>query len=437
MWDSPLLRSALARQDMAAVLAILRGAIGLSQVDMGQLLGWSQSAVGRIEYGRRHTLNDIGEILRLCDVLGMPRKALLPLILGRTDVTLDDDDADFWGPSEMIEGEMTRREFGVLAGGLAAGAVLPAPERVDRGQVRYLQASLERLRDGDRIAGGTALLHDARRLLTRAQLMLDESDYTDAVGRDLLVVTADLGIVTAWLAYDAGDQELARRLYTEAELLATHCGDPEVQVHVAVNMAQQSTYLARATGRRGAAREALRFAQQAAEAARHHPSPTLHGLIALRQALAYAELGDQIAFRRQIATARCEVDRGRHESDRRWTLFVSHSEIDGYEAMGYARLEQPVRAIPLYQRVLEDGERSPRDHAYYRARLAAATADAGDGHEAIRQGLEVLPDLGGRMTSKRVLRELAPVRDLAAKTAAEAFVEQYDRAARDLGRLSA
>ncbi|MGH8918137.1 MAG: hypothetical protein ACRD0H_07340, partial [Actinomycetes bacterium] len=50
--------------------------------------------------------------------------------------------------------------------------------------------------------------------------MLDESDYTSAIGRELLLVTADLGIYSAWFAYDANNQALARQLYGEAALLA-------------------------------------------------------------------------------------------------------------------------------------------------------------------------------------------------------------------------
>ncbi|RMI43326.1 hypothetical protein EBO15_16735 [Actinomadura harenae] len=257
--------------------------------------------------------------------------------------------------------------------------------------------------------------------------MLDECDFTAQIGGDLLVVTADLGIVTAWLAYDAGDQNLARTLYKDAALLAQCSGDPEVQVHLHANMAQQATYLARTTGRKGTAREALRFAQQAEVAARHLPSATLQALIALRQALAHAELGDEVAFRRTIGRARDEVDRGRHDSDQSWTLFVGHSEITGYEAIGYGALGRPERATGLYRQVLEH-DRSPRDLAYYRARLAGSLTQVGDTSGAIEEGLAVLPGLmEGTMTSGRVLRELRPVRD-AAETRAEEFREQYDRA---------
>ncbi|WP_253875405.1 helix-turn-helix domain-containing protein [Actinomadura rupiterrae] len=421
------LRAALARHDMGAVLAIIRGSMGMTQLEFSQLAGWDQGSVSRIERGDRRTMDDIGEILRVWDVLEMPRQALLPMITGRVDATLStEDEAAFWGGPDY-----SRREFGALVGAAAAGIALPQlanlPGRVDAGHVRFLRASLEQIRGQDRVIGGTGLLRQGQRLLERARAMLDECEYSTATGNELLVVTADLGIVTAWLAYDAGNQELARTLYNDAALLAHCSGDPELQVHAHANMAQQATYLARTTGRKGTAREALRFADQAAVAARHLPSATLQALIALRQALAHSELGDEIAFRRLIGRARDEVDRGRHDSDQSWTHFVGHSEITGYEAIGYGTLGRPERAAELYRRVLED-DRSPRDRAYYRARLAGSLAQVGDLSSAIDEGLAVLPQLvEGSLTSGRVLHELRPVRDAAAARAEE-FRDQYDRA---------
>lgn len=437
VWDSGPLRQALARADMAAVLAILRGSAGMSQLDFGQLLGWSQSVVTKIERRKRDTFHDIREILRVTDLLGMPREALLPLILGKADARLEtDEEVAFWGDAVEPGGELGRREFAVLASGLALGATLPVPERIDRGHVRYLRSCLERLRNQDRTVGGGALRMQALRLFGRARAMLDESDYTEQIGRELLVVTADLGVTAAWLAYDSDDQATARALYGEAALLADSAADNELLVHVHANMAQQAVHLARTTGRRGSAREALRFADRAADAARHLHSPALHALIALRQALAHAQLGDTVAFRAAIGRARREVDRGRHESDPSWTVFITHSEITGYEAMGTFRLGHPTRAADLYRTVLEDTHRSPRDLAYYHARLAAALYAAGDLTGAVTEGLSIVGGLGEELTSVRVLNELRPVRRHAAGSAEE-FCQRFDVAARMLAPAAA
>ncbi|MEU5992464.1 hypothetical protein ABZ806_26140 [Spirillospora sp. NPDC047418] len=73
-------------------------------------------------------------------------------------------------------------------------------------------------------------------------------------------------------------------------------------------------------------------------------------------------------------------------------------------------LDRPGAAVPLYPAVLDDDGRSPRDRAYYRARLAAALSAAGDQREAVAEALRVVGDLGEGLTSTRVLSELRPVR---------------------------
>jgi hypothetical protein len=428
------MRQALARVDIPAVVAIFRAASGLSQLELGNLVeGWSQSFVSLTERGLRDTLYDIRRLLAFADTVGMPRVALAPLILGHPDAVVEhDDDIAFWGVDTE---HMDRRRFNTLTGGLAAAALLPMPDRVDRAHVRYLQAALTRLRNQDDALGGGAVLPQALRYFARARRMLNESDHTAAIGRELLVVTADLGNDSAWFAYDANKQPLARRPYEEAALLADSAGDSQQRAHLYANLVQQSTCLARYTGRKDHAREALRFADRATDAARHEPSPALHAMIALRRALAHAQLDDSVAFRSAITTARRELDRGPHEADPTWTAFVRHSEITGYEAMGKAQLGAPKQAAQLYQEVLEDTLRSPRDQALYRATLAGALVPAGDHEQAISHGLTVLSNLGTTLTSVRVLRELRPVREVAGAAGAAEFCERFDTAARVLTKV--
>jgi hypothetical protein len=434
LWDSDPMRAALARVDIPAVIAIFRAASGLSQMELGNLVeGWSQSLVSLTERGQRDTLYDIRKLLAFADAVDMPRTALLPLILGQPDAILDSDNTVALRGVDIMD--MNRRGFTTLAGGLVVSAVLPTPDRVDRAHVRYLQATLNRLRTQDGIVGGAAVLPQALRHFTHARRMLDKSDYTATIGRELLVTTADLGIDSAWLAYDANNQPLARRLYGEAALLTDSSGDSAQRAYLYANMVQQGTCLARYTGRQDYAREALRFADRAMEAARYEPSPELHALISLRQALAHAQLDDDVAFRSAITTARRELDRGPHDADSMRTKFVSHSEITGYEAMARAQLGAPAQAVRLYQAVLDDSARSPRDQAYYRALLAATLVQAGDLDQAVSHGLTVLPDLGTTLTSVRVLRELRPVRDAAGAAGAAEFCDRFDIAARALSAV--
>ncbi|MGH3925679.1 MAG: helix-turn-helix domain-containing protein, partial [Pseudonocardiaceae bacterium] len=224
LWDSGPMREALARVDIPAVVAIFRAASGLSQMELGNLIeGWSQTLACLTEQGKRDTLYDIRKLLAFADTVGMPRAALLPLILGRPDAILEGADVVALPGVDPVN--MDRRLFTTLAAGLTAAAVLPVPARVGRAHVRHLQASLTRLSTQDHTVGGGALLPQALRYFTHACRMLHESDYTATIGRELLLVTADLGIYSAWFAYDANNQPLARQLYQGAALLADSAGD--------------------------------------------------------------------------------------------------------------------------------------------------------------------------------------------------------------------
>ncbi|MGH4015870.1 MAG: hypothetical protein ACRDSL_18495 [Pseudonocardiaceae bacterium] len=432
VWDSVPLRAALARVDLAAFAVLVRRASRLSLERLGALVagGWSAALMSMIEHGQRDTLYDIRKLLVFTDALGMPRAALAPLILGDPDATLDGEDiVALWGVDTLA---LSRRGFATLSAGLGMAAVLPVPERVDLAHVRYLQDALVRLRDQDDFVGGGGVLGQCLRLFAQARRMLDESDYSAAVGQQLLVAAADLGIKSAWSAYDADAQVLARRLYEQSALLVDSAGDGAQRAYLYANMVQQSTCLARYTGRKDLAREALRFAGRAEDAARSEPSPALHALISLRGALAHAQLGDEGAFRSAISTARRELDRGPHEADTVRTRFVRRSEITVYEALGRAQLGAVAQATRLHEVVLDDTTRSPRDQAYFRALLAGNLVAAGDLEQAVSHGLMILPELGSPLASARVLRELRPVRDGANGPAAAEFRESFDAATRAL-----
>jgi len=362
----------------------------------------------------------------------MPRVALLPFLLGREDVTLADI-----GIPEGTGTDVDRRTFGGVAAGLLASAALPeveVPKRVDAAHIRYLHSSLERLRGRDSSAGGGAVLREALGHFRRARQMLDDSDYTEPVGRQLLVVTANLGVECGWCAYDIEDQQLARRLYGEADMLASDTGDNELTVRLYANMARQSVDLARAYQRRGLAREALRFADKAADAARHEPSPRVHAVAAMRQAVAHAQLGDEVAFRSAITRARRALDRGDHPADPTWARFAAtHGGITAHEAMGWERLGSPARAVALYRAELGDESNLARNRICTHSYLAAALLGEGDVTSAITEGRRALSSFAdAQMTSARPVSAMRPVRNAAENAGDEEFCGHYDAAERAL-----
>jgi len=429
LWDSLPLRRAFAEMDLGAALTIIRTAPGLSQFEFAALLGWSQSAVARAESGERGSLYDLRRLFEVVDAVGMPREALIPLLLGSSG-------------GEQVEREetddmsMNRRRFGGGLVGLAATAGLgqmQVPGKVDSAHVRYLRSSVEKLWTKDQIVGGGALARDGLRLYRRARRMLDEADYSEATGWQLMSAAGELAVCVGWLAYDADGQTLARGLYSEARLLADQSGDDGLAIRAMQQMSLQSVHLAR-KGNPGSAREAVRLSERVAELARRDPSPQLHALLASREAIAHAVAGDTPGFTAAIARAWREADRGFVDDGPVWLRFVNSSEIATAEACGRLYLGDADAAAALYRRSL-DATLGARNSAIYRAGLAAALAAGGDVTSGVAEGTVVLAalDTGGIM-SPRALAMLHPVRRAAAQNrGGEDFCARYDQ----IGGLSA
>ncbi|MCU1451364.1 MAG: Helix-turn-helix protein, partial [Acidimicrobiales bacterium] len=429
VFDSAPMRSALARLDPAAMLTVLRSAAGLTQRDLADIVpGWTQTKVARVESGGRATLFDLRELLTFADAIEMPREALLPLILGDPNGTLEMETR-----FELEDGtRVDRRAFHTAALGATAGLMLPvaAPSRVTDAHIRYLRSCRDGLWIHDGAVGGVALLRQAGGLFAKARAMLDDSDYTEPIGRQLLAVTAGLGVAAGFLAFDANQQILARRIFTEAVTLAGSASDPVTTAHAFASMALQSTSLSRVTGQRGLAREAVRFLDQAAAVARHEASPRLHALIWMRRATASALLGDDLSVREGITNARRELERGPHPTDPDWAGFVTTSEVTGHEAGALTDQGHPGIAAGLLRTFLDDPRLPARNEAFYRALLSTTLQKAGDTTGAVAEGLQVLSALEGPVSSVRPLTTLKPVRAAAAEGGE--FAGRYDAIAQTL-----
>jgi transcriptional regulator with XRE-family HTH domain len=430
------MRQALARLDPGAALAIFRTACRLSQQEVAEIMGWSQSAVSLIEKGKRDTLFDLRELLHFADMVEMPRPALAPVLAGEPDASLDEDGLEELGGGD--EEDVDRRSFGGLAAGAVAAVMLPepaVPSRVTAAHVRYLRICTDRLSRRDQAVGGAILLGQAVRHWRRARRMLDESDYSEAVGRDLLRMTGALAVCAGWLAFDAGNLPLSRHLYSEAHLLINGAGDPLLAVHVLEKLSMLSAFKARTGPNRGPAREAAALAERAAHEARYVPMPRLQALVALRRASAVSLLGDKAGFQTAITDARRELDRGISGDDPEWIRFVDEFEVKGQEAMGYLNLGAPETSAVVHRESLDAPDLGVRNRLCGQAQLATALVAEGDIAGAVDEGVAALSALENGVTSIRALNELRSVRRAAQGINAEEFCARFDTARQALASL--
>ena len=333
---------------------------------------------------------------------------------------------------------MDRRQFGSIMLGLATTAGLDrlqVPDRVDMAHVRYIRATIDRLYRQDQSLGGGALAQSALRQYRRARRMLNEADYSDRVGSELILAVGDLAVCVGWLCYDNGNQPLARELYSDALLLANQSRNDELSVRVLEKMALQSVFVTwNGNARIGA--EAVRLAQGAADLSRRSPHAQLHALIAGREAIGRAIVGDERGFERAIARARNEIDRSDPSDDVPvWLQFVNHSEIDVHEARGKLFLGDATASVELFSASLDNQLLSQRNRANYQAQLAASLARSGDVSTALNEGSRALSILEGQVISPRTLIELQAVREMAQEQGDEEFCVRHDLVVSGMTRM--
>jgi hypothetical protein len=376
--DSPLLRRVLAEVNVPAVVAVVRGACGLSQRDMAEVAGWSRAALSYYERGRREAVFDVRALLQFADAVGMPRPALLALVLADPGAG-----GGGWGAGL----------------GPVAGTGVPGESRL-----RYWQACTGTLHRRIRQAGGTTLLRPAMLLWRQASQVPAGTN-----GARVRATATGIALLAGEAALDAGSLVLARSLQDAARDLAADAGDTVLAVRVMLAQSMLRAGVAEAGGSREPARQALLLAREAAEEARYEPVPQLHALIAIRHARAAALLGDKPVFDAAIARARRELERARPDGAGLVPAWLEHfgaAEVTAAEAAGASDLGEAGRSAALYRQALSQAG-CPRDRAVAASRLAHALASHGERGQAVSIALDIaLPMLEAGVTSARCLDQL-------------------------------
>ncbi len=210
-WSAlPDARQAAALGDYGTVVRLARQAIGLTQAQAGQLLGYSAASISRFETGAAR-LTDVAVLRSFADALGIPRALLGLSGHDSPDVTPPAGKV----PEEARDGAMQRRDFLAASAGAMASAALPVPAV---GQ-QEITGGLDELLFGTRNAGTAPVTADR---LT-AMLGVARRDFRACRYRELAGRLPTL-IQTALATRDAQSQAGADDLETiisDAYALAT------------------------------------------------------------------------------------------------------------------------------------------------------------------------------------------------------------------------
>lgn len=331
------------------------------------------------------------------------------------------------------EDDVDRRAFGKLAISAAAAIALPGSrDRIGTDEVRQLHSAVDALYQQDQRSGGAALVDVAVGQLTRARERLETAAYNSATGNAFAAATGELAMLCGWLAYDADRNALAQRCYGTAMAIGAEVGHDDLIAHTCLYMANQSNHLARA-GLGGSPYKTLQLTDRARDLVRGRPPGRVHALIAIRDAQAYALLGDPAAFGRAIATAWRELDSAMRfeqpEDVPHCLRFVTHSEAADQEARGYADVGDLTRSVELYAAAVEQPA-AMRNATMIRAWSAATRARIGDIGGALEHGHAALANVP-TVSSARALSRLAPVRAAVTDSRSGAdFRDMYDSLSR-------
>ncbi|HEY9368429.1 tetratricopeptide repeat protein [Streptomyces sp.] len=325
--------------------------------------------------------------------------------------TRNDEESDVLRRAFMTSGTATVAAASLGLGGTAAAIPAPrAPHRIGDAEVRAVEDAVRQIRLLDDRHGAEGLYKVAAQPLRAAYALLDAGGASRRSTEERLQSGAgELALSVGWLAHDSGRHEDARSHYAEALATARVAGDPALEAHAFCN----TSFLARDGGR---FREAVRAAQAGLRAAAAVPSARLHSLLSLREAGAWAGLGDRTSCEQALGRAHTYFAKGACDADPEWMSFFGEPELEALEAQCWSALGEHGRAARhAHRATVLQNPHFARNLALYRAQLAADLARAGRSDEAAEEARRVLASLDG-VQSHRIRRMLETTRQALASS---------------------
>jgi DNA-binding XRE family transcriptional regulator/tetratricopeptide (TPR) repeat protein len=410
-----------------------RKALGLTQEGLAELLGVDRSTVVRWE--RAETEPHPAIRPQIAEKLGCTLAELDELLSHVGDVgqrpmrrpeTVAPDVVTTGG------GTTDRRAFAVTTALAVLGVARPLAALVTddvrrpfvgSDHVQLLETAINNIEGRDAAIGGDALFGAGQRLYRVAGRWLEEAAPPAEIRDAIQTLMGELSCWLGWLAFDADRRDQARRYLHEAVVVARLTDDPFLEVRTMASICLLTL--------EDRPHESLQCAQAALRLSAAWASPRLALLLHMRAARAYAALGDERGFQRELAKATVQLDRGLRDDEPVYLHFVSPSEFAGIAGLGHLAMDQPDRAAVLFRQIVADPDPAyKRNVGYYTVRLADALGRQGDITGACEAGREAMNVVAG-LDSARTIRFLGQFRraiqpHLAASVEARSFADAYD-----------
>jgi transcriptional regulator with XRE-family HTH domain len=368
----------------------------LTQEELGTLIGYSRTAISRLESNPDPRLSP-RLLCRLSEVLDASTTSLLG------QVTQKDDQED----------PVKRRQLFQAAGTATVAAVAPPPlpGRVGATEIAGIEHGIADLRALDQRVGADRLGTFAARLVGDVERLLAGSYRPDASTR-LHALLGQACVLAGWIAQDTDNSDQAARYYHDAMAAAALAEDPLLTAHACNNL----SFLTARTGQPARAVDYARAGQRAAQ--QGGGGPRLRALLLAREASGHALLADAGNAGRALGQALTAYGSG-HGHDPAWTAFVTDEALAGWIGVAHSRLGQHgpgLRQLTAAARM----QGWPRNAVGWQVRLAEGHAAAGDPAHAAVLAARTLP----AVTDLSSTRIRSRVRTLSATLAEHAQVPE-------------
>lgn len=189
--------------------------------------------------------------------------------------------------------------------------------------------------------GGADLVRLSTRFFRTLHNQLGVGAYDPKLERDLHSAAGELAEVAGWLAYDAEEHDLARRMNQESLYFTRLCGDKTTELLTLQNSSMHAAS-------QGRPREALQISNSVLEGG-YRLSPRLRALFLTRKARALAQGGDETALHLFQEIRALFLD-GVSDTDPAWAWWIDERELSWHEAMAQRDLGLTNRAITQFEK---------------------------------------------------------------------------------------
>jgi tetratricopeptide (TPR) repeat protein len=331
---------------------------------------------------------------------------------------------------------LDRRGFMILAAGsateLARGwldadrqAVAQAAQgaQVDVKIVRLLEQRIPGLRSMDYAMGGESVRAVVDADLALVTHILKRGSYTEALGKRLFAVAAELGRIAGWASFDAGYHAAAER-YWVAGLRAAHAsGDRSLGANILKSMSLQRVDTQKA-------REALELSEAALQGARSAPA-RVRAMLSTREARTHAFLSDTHSCEKLLIAADTAMGKADDQRSPSWAAYFDKPEYCAQVAACYLLLSSYEKADEWLEKALKSqpAERR-RDRATYMIWQADAADNLGDLDRACDLVSRAVADVVGAPSERNRSRLVGITRQLSIhKTPTTVALDEQVRAA--------